>query len=106
MQFEIYFEEEHFAVEVDEQDITNGQPFFSQMDKEMDGGCRMGPEFIHEPDIMQRSQVVAERLMLAIEQRNETMARAMASYIAWRIPNIRELHVDTTGEPLLTEIVT
>jgi len=29
----------------------------------------------------------------------------MAAYIVWRIPGIRELHIDTTGEPLLTEVI-
>jgi hypothetical protein len=106
MKFDVYFEEEHFSVEVDERDIDDAQPFFAQMDKDMDGGWRMGPEFIHEPDIVQRCQIVAERLMLAIEGRNESLSRAMAAYIAWRIPGIRELHIDTSGEPLLTEIVT
>jgi len=75
------------------------------MDKDMDGGWRMGPEYVHEPDITQRCQIVAERLMLAIERRNETLVRAMAAYIVWRIPNIKELHIDTTGEPQLTDIV-
>ena len=105
MQFELFFEEEHMLVEVDEGDVQHGQPFFAQMDKDMDGGWRMGPEYVHEPDITQRCQIVAERLILAIERRNDTLARAMAAYIVWRIPNIRELHVDTTGEPQLTDIV-
>lgn len=106
MQFEVFIEEASHTVTVDEQDITNGQPFFAKMDKDMDGGWRMGPEFIHEPDILQRCQIVAERLMLSLEQQNESMSRAMAAYIVWRIPAIRELHIDTSGEPLLTEIIT
>jgi len=105
MKFDVYFEDEHYLVEVDDADIANGQPFFAKMDRDMDGGWRMGPEYIHEPDIVQRSQIVAERLMLALEKQNESMSRAMAAYIAWRIPDIRELHIDTSGEPLLTEIV-
>jgi len=106
MQLDVYIENVGYTIEVDKQDIANGQPFFSQMDKDMDGGWRMGPEYVHEPDITQRCQIVAERLMLSMEKQNESMVRAMAAYIVWRIPDIRELHVDTTGEPLLTEIVT
>ena len=105
MEFDVFFEEEHLRVEVDEQDIQHGGPFFQQMDKDMDVGRRMGPEYVHDLDITQRCQIVAERLMLAIEARNESLARAMAAYIVWRIPNIRELHIDTSGEPQLTEIV-
>jgi hypothetical protein len=105
MEFDVFFEEEHLRIEVDERDIQQGLPFFARMDEDMDIGRRMGPEYVHDPDITQRCQIVAERLMLAIEDRNETLARAMAAYIVWRIPNIRELHIDTSGEPLLTEIV-
>ena len=105
MQFDVYIEDVGYTIEVDEQDIVNGQPFFSQMDSDMDGGWRMGPEYVHEPDITQRCQIVAERLLLSMEKQNESMIKAMAAYIVWRIPGIRELHIDTTGEPLLTEIV-
>ncbi len=106
MQFEVVIEEGRYQVTVEAEDIENGHPFFQKMDKDMDGGRRMGPEFVHEPDIEQRCQIVAERLMLAMESRNESMQRAMAAYIMWRIPHIRELHIDTSGDPSLTEIVT
>lgn len=105
MKFDVYFEEQHYRIEVNERDITEAQPMFAQMDKDMDGGWRMGPEFVHDPDIVQRGQIVAERLMLALESQNESLSTAMAAYIAWRFPGIRELHIDTSGEPLLTEIV-
>lgn len=105
MKFDIYFEEEHFTINVNQEDIASGRPFFAQMDRDMDGGWRMGPEFVHKPDIMQRCQIVAERLMLALERQNEALARAMAAYIAWRHPGIREVRVNTDGEPLLTEII-
>jgi hypothetical protein len=106
MQLDVYIENVGYTIEVDEQDIANGQSFFSQMDSDMDGGWRMGPEYVHDPDITQRCQIVAERLMLSMEKQNESMVRAMAAYIVWRIPGIRELHIDTSGEPLLTEIIT
>lgn len=106
MKFYVYIEDEQYTVRINEQDIEAGMAMFDNMDKDMDGGWRMGPEFIHDPDIVQRAQIVAERLMLAMEQKNTILKTAMAAYIAYRIPNIKELHIDTSGEPLLTEIIT
>lgn len=106
MQFDVYIEEGRQPVRVEPQDIESGQPMFDVMDKDMDGGWRMGPEFVHHPDVTQRVQIVAERLMLALEGRNQNLLTAMAAYIVYRVPNIRELHIDTSGEPLLTEIIT
>ena len=106
MQFDVYIEEGHQTIQVDPQDIESGKPMFDAMDKDMDGGWRMGPEYVHDPDITQRVQIVAERLMLALEGRNQNLQTAMAAYIVYRIPNIREIYIDTSGEPLLTEIIT
>jgi len=106
MEFDVYIEDTQLTLHVDPQDIEAGKPMFDAMDKDMDGGWRMGPEFVHDPDIVQRAQIVAERLMLAIESRNLSLQTAMAAYIVYRIPNIRELHIDTSGEPQLTDIVT
>lgn len=106
MQFEVFFDDEHHIVEVDPEDVRDGQPMFDTMDRDMDGGWRMGPEYVHDPDIMQRVQIVSERLMLAIEGNNEALTRATAAYIAWRAPTVRAIRIDTTGEPQLTEIIT
>lgn len=105
-QFDVFIEEDQYRVTVDPSEIEHGMDFFAKMDKDMDGGWRMGPDYIHEPDLTQRSQIVAERLMLAIENQNDALRTAMAAYIAWRVPDIKELHIDTSGDPSLTEIVT
>jgi hypothetical protein len=106
MKIDVYFEDEHHVVSVEPEDIAAGYPMFQSMDKDMDYGWRMGPEFIENPDPVQRAQIVANRLMIALESQNQSMIRAMSAYIVAKIPNVSELHIDTTGEPLLTEIVT
>ncbi len=105
-QFDVFIEGNQYTVSVDHSDIEHGMNFFTHMDKDMDGGWRMGPEYVHEPTLLQRSQIVAERLMLALESHNISLKTAMAAYIVWRVPNIRELHIDTSGDPSLTEIIT
>lgn len=105
-QFDVFIEGNQYTVSVDHADIEHGMNFFADMDRDMDRGWRMGPEYVHEPNLTQRSQIVAERLMLALENRNTSLKAAMAAYIVWRVPNIRELHIDTSGDPSLTEVIT
>ncbi len=106
IEFDVFIEGDQYTIYVDHADIKQGMGFFATMDRDMDRGWRMGPEYVHEPDLLQRSQIVAERLMLALESDNLSLKVAMAAYIAWRIPDIRELHIDTSGDPSLTEIIT
>ena len=103
--FDVYIEADRYRVVVDHSDIERGRRLFAAMDKDMDRGWRMGPEFVHEPDPRQRSQIAAERLMLAIERQNTALKTAMAAYIVWRVPDIKALRIDTTGDPSLTEII-
>ncbi len=105
-QFDVFIESDQYTVSIDYSDVERGMGFFASMDKDMDGGWRMGPEYVHEPSLLQRSQIVAERLMLALEGHNASLKVAMAAYIVWRVPNIKELHIDTSGDPSLTEIIT
>ena len=104
--FDVYIEADRYRVVVEHADIERGMAMFAAMDKDMDRGRRMGPEFVHRPDPRQRSQIAAERLMLAIERQNTALQTAMAAYIVWREPGIKALHIDTTGDPSLTEIIT
>ena len=85
--------------------IQQGQPFFAQMDKDMDGGWRMGPEYVHEPDITQRCQIVADRVLGAFHTENKKMVLLMSGYILTRLPQVQEVVVDTSGDITLTEIV-
>lgn len=106
MDFNVFIEESRYRISVAPQDIASGHEMFHIMDQDMDGGWRLGPEFVHHPDHVQRVQIVAERLMLAMEARNTALQAAMAAYIVRTIPDISELHIDTTGDPSLTEIIT
>lgn len=103
--FDVYIEQDRYPIAVEHADLERGREMFVGMDRDMDHGRRMGPEFAHHPDPRQRVQIVAERLMLAIEGQNTAMKTAMAAYIVWRVPNIKALHIDTSGDPSLTEIV-
>lgn len=100
---EVWFEEERHQVRVTAENIAAGQVLFARMDRDMDQGWRMGPEFVSRMNDEQRAQVAANRLMVALEQGNAALTTAMAAYILSKLPDVVRVRVDTSGEPLETE---
>lgn len=86
--------------------LEDGKALFAKMDSDMDAGWKMGPQFVESPNRVQRGQIAAARLLVALETDNEAMIHAMAGYIASRLPEVRSLNIDLNGEPLNTEMIT
>lgn len=105
MILDIYFEDKSYKVEVTEETLKTGKGFFDKMDRDMDAGWQMGPEFVEDPNAINRAQIAASRLLIALESRNEAMTRAMAGYILSRLPDVRAVHIDTSGQMLNTHFV-
>lgn len=91
------------ALEVEPTMLADAEAFFSKMDRDMDGGWRMGPEWIERPDRVQRCQIAADKLLGALSTANENLALLMAGYILKHLPNVAGVQIDTAGEPLSTE---
>ncbi|MDZ7752403.1 MAG: hypothetical protein U5S82_12190 [Gammaproteobacteria bacterium] len=104
MQIKILINERQFDIDVTPEHIAMGRPMFAKMDKDMDRGWRMGPQFIEHPDRVTRAQIVADRLLTALETGDDNMTKAMSAYIADRLPEVRTIHIDTGGEPLNTSL--
>jgi hypothetical protein len=100
---EVMFEDERHQVPVTAEDIAAGTALFARMDRDMDQGWRMGPEYVSRMDAEHRAQVAANRLMVALEQGNRAMCTAMAAYILYKLPDVVRVRVDSSGEPLETE---
>ena len=72
--------------------------FFAQMDRDMDGGWQMSREWVDSPDTTQRCQIVADKLLTALENENRKLAAIMGGYIVSRMPGVTSVDVDATGE--------
>jgi hypothetical protein len=99
----VLVDERTLSVDVPEAMLTEAETFFARMDRDMDRGWQMGPEFIEQPDRVQRCQIAANRLLVSLSTANETMATLMAGYILARLPGVTAVRVDTGGEMLNTE---
>lgn len=92
-------------IEVPDRLLQEAEPFFAKMDSDMDAGWQMGRDWIANPDRVHRCQIAAERLLSALHKNNQALASMMAGYILSRAPEVTEVHIDSTGEPLGTEFV-
>ncbi len=92
-------------ISIPDEVIKDGEEFFSIMDKDMDQGWKVGPEYFENPDQATRIKIVADRLMAALESEKKELSDLLAGYIIVRDPGIKALRLDMNGEPLNTEII-
>ncbi len=73
--------------------------YLDKMDTKMDAGILLGHETILEPDQNQRTRFAAANLAHALQARDEAVAAAMCSYLAIRLPELKQVHIkDDEGE--------
>lgn len=68
--------------------------YLDKMDEKMAEGIQIGDELVREPDENQRAQYVAANLLHAINSDNEPMVAAMCSYLAVRLPDLKQVKIE------------
>lgn len=61
------------------------------MDRKMDSGIRIGDAQFEHPDQSQRNQYIAANLLHAMRSGDESMTSALCTYLANRIPDMKQL---------------
>ena len=84
--------------------LRDAADVFARMDADMDRGWQMSRVWVDRPDRIQRCQIVADRLLTALETENRELAALMAAYILHRVPDIRALDIDAGGDMTRTRI--
>lgn len=84
--------------------LEEAADMFARMDADMDRGWQMSRIWVDHPDTLQRCQIVSDRLLTAMENHNQELATMMAAYIVARIPNVRKVVIDTSGDMTQTRI--
>ena len=77
--------------------------FLEKMDQELNSQIVMGEEVIQNPGVEEKAQFVAINLVNALKTSNDSLAAAMCSYLAIRIPNLKQVKVneDNNGQVLI-----
>lgn len=91
-------EDQEYSLNVPDALLSTAEPFFAQLDADMDAGWQMSREWVKEPDRIQRCQIVANKLLTALEKENHKLGMLMAGYILSRMPGVESVDMDTHGE--------
>jgi hypothetical protein len=98
MMLKVIIEDQLYELNIPEAFIDQADDYFQRMDRDMDQGWQMGREWVANPDGGQRCRIVADKLLNAIEQKNDVLGRLMAGYIVSRMPAVETIKIDTDGE--------
>lgn len=81
------------------------EAYLDKMDEKMKGGILIGEETVTDPDLNQRTQFAAGNLVHALKAGDESMAAAMCSYLAIRLPELKQVVIEEDGEQVSIEFV-
>lgn len=79
--------------------------YLEKMDARMAAGILVGEETIEHPDENQRARFVAANLLHAIKSNNESMAAALCSYLANRLPGLKQVRFDENEGDVAIELI-
>jgi hypothetical protein len=79
--------------------------YLDKMDTRMDEGIRIGDASIVNPDRNQRAQFVAANLLHAIKNNDEPLAAALCSYLAVRLPELKQIRIEEDQQDVSIELV-
>ena len=97
--------ENTIPIEVPDFIVSEATDVFDKIDQDMNNGWQMSREWVDTLNTEQRCQVVADKLLTAMEAENENMRMMMAAYILNRVPGIKGVRVATNGEIQETELL-
>ena len=79
--------------------------YLDKMDARMDAGILVGEQVIDSPDLNQRAQFVAGNLVHALNTGDEQLAGAMCSWLALRLPDLKQVRIQTDAGEVSIELV-
>ncbi len=93
------------AFDVPDNLLSEAKDFFDKLDSDMDRGWQMSRDWVESPDTEQRCQIVADKILTAIETDNEKLLMLMAAYILRTLPGVKSINIDITGDMNETDII-
>ena len=105
MILKVVIENRTYPIKVPDEIISGAGEFFDKIDKDMDKGWQMSRDWVDCPNQVQRCQIVGDKMLTAMHNDKQEMLVLLSAYVLARVPGAKELHIDTNGEMLETELV-
>lgn len=94
----IRIEDQNYPVEVPDHIVTNAADYFHTLDGDMDKGWQMSRNWVDSPDVEQRCQIVADRILDAFESENRKSMIMLCAYMLSKLPQLKAVDISTNGE--------
>ena len=101
----VFVDEQTYRIDVPQFVVDQGGEFFAMLDRDMDKGYQMSRTWVEHPDAVNRCQIVADKLLTALETDNEKLGIMMAGYILTRLPKVTGIRMNTEGDMLEHELI-
>lgn len=98
MNLKIVVEGQTQHIKIPNELIIEAADFFLMMDNEMDRGYQMSQFWVEKPDVFQRCQIAADKILTALQTDNEKTATLMAAYILFRMPDTKIVTLSQNGD--------
>ena len=79
--------------------------YLDKMDTRMDAGILADDATIEHPDINQRARFIAANLVGAMKSNDEEMTAAMCTWLANRLPDLKQVKIDEDGDRVSIDLV-
>lgn len=106
MILKVVIEDQVYPVTVPDEIVRDGEDFFAKLDSDMDKGWQMSRDWVDNPDLEQRCQIVGDKMLTAMHNNDQRLMLLLSAYVLNRVPNVTAIRIDTNGEMLETELVT
>ena len=98
MNITVEFDDKSYVLDVPETLAEEASEYFDKMDRDMNCGWQMSRWWVPDPDENQRCQIVADKLLTAVQDDNAEFALMMCAYILNTRPSTRRIRINTDGE--------
>ncbi|NOY17004.1 MAG: hypothetical protein GXP23_08745 [Gammaproteobacteria bacterium] len=98
MILKVFLEDQTYPVEIPDSVVTDAEDFFSYLDNDMNKGWQMSQIWVEKPDQLQRCQIVADKLLTALNIDDQKTGIMLSAYILNRLPGTTELYLSVTGD--------
>lgn len=98
MILKVFLEDQVYPVEIPDYIVNDAEEFFSILDADMNKGWQMSHIWVENPGTMQRCQIVADKLLTALQNDDQKTGVMMSAYILNRMPGSSEVHLSTSGD--------
>lgn len=79
--------------------------YLEKMDRKMEQGIVIDGESVKNPDAQDRARFVAANLAHAIKSNDEAKAAAMCTYLANRLPELKQVKIDDSDDGITIDLV-